>query len=128
MIAPGLPQPKTRDSPTPASSGRGVPRETAGPAHWGDSRVAHVDPRGDLVAGLAREAIAAAAVREEVVEILHRELERARHGGGGAQHARQEQARRRAAGQLGGGSRREPPSPAPGAGPPGSGSCGARAP
>lgn len=50
-------------------------------------RVAHVDPRDDLVAGLARQAVAAAAIREQVVEILHREFERAGHGGGGALHS-----------------------------------------
>lgn len=81
---------RRRPHPQP-SGGRGNPGRglwgVSGPGS-GDSRVAHVDPGGDLVAGLAREAVAAAAVRQQVVEILHRELKRARHGGSRALHAR----------------------------------------
>ena len=88
---PRLPPTRARRRPHPQpSGGRGTPGRgcwgVSGPGS-GDSRVAHVDPGGDLVAGLAREAVAAAAVRQQVVEILHRELERARHGGGQALHA-----------------------------------------
>lgn len=117
---PAPPPPHARDAPTPAFGWAGRPS--------GDSRVAHVDPGGDLVAGLARQAVAAAAVREQVVEILHRELERARHGGGRAQHAGAAACEGRAAGSAGRGlASRDPPRPAPEAGPPGAGKGGARA-
>lgn len=116
---PRTPPPHARDAPTPAFGWAGRPS--------GDSRVAHVDPGGDLVAGLARQAVAAAAVRQQVVEILHRELERARHGGGRALHAGAAACEGRAAGSAGRGlPSRDPPRPAPEAGPPGAGKGGAR--
>lgn len=129
---PGSPHPLPPTPPPQPSGGRGAPgrgwRGVSGP-EGGDSRVAHVDPGGDLVAGLAREAVAAAAIREQVVEILHGELERARHGGGRALHARAASSEGRAAGSAGRGLRsRDPPRPAPEAGPQGAGSGEARAP
>lgn len=128
---PGSPHPLPPTPPPQPSGGRGAPgrgrRGVSGPGR-GDSRVAHVDPGGDLVAGLAREAVAAAAIREQVVEILHGELERARHGGGRALHARAAASEGRAAGSAGRGLRsRDPPRPALEAGPQGAGSGEARA-
>lgn len=56
--------------------------------------ISHVGPAGDLVAGLAREAVAAAVIQGQVIEIPHRELEQARCGGSWALHAGQQPARR----------------------------------
>lgn len=127
---PRLPPPTPADAPTPALWWAGRPGEGLAGLRpgSGDSRVAHVDPGGDLVAGLAWEAVTAAAVREQVVEILHRELHRARHGGGRALRAGAAANEGRAAGSAGRGLRsRDPPRPAPEAGPPGAESGGARA-
>lgn len=128
----GRPRPSSptcaRRSPLPRSRVGGAIRgvlDRAG-AGRGDSRVSHVDSWGDLVAGLAREAVAAAAVREQVVQILHRELERAGHGGGRALCAGAAASEGRTAGSAGPGlPSRDPPRPAPEAGPPGAGSGGA---
>lgn len=109
-------------------SGRGARGAAAEPALPNYSRVAHVDPRDDLVAGLAREAVAAAAVREQVVEILHREVKWAGHGdGGGALHAGAGWSEGRSRVSGAGLPKGEPPSSAPEAGPPGAGSLGRRA-
>lgn len=119
---PRLPTPAPADAPSSDPGWAGRPGAGAG---RGDSRVAHVDPWGDLVAGLAGEAVAAAAVREQVVEILHRELERAGHGGGRALHAGAAASEGRAAGSAGRGlPSRDPPRPAPEAGSPGVRSSG----
>lgn len=121
--SPNLRLPKPPPQIPVGGAPRGVP-DRAG-AGRGDSRVSHVDSWGDLVAGLAREAVAAAAVREQVVQILHRELERAGHGGGRALHAGAAASKGRTAGSAGPGLRsRDPPRPAPEAGPPGAGSGG----
>lgn len=92
----------------------------------GDSRVAHVDPWDDLVAGLAREAVAAASVREQVVEILHGELERAGHGGGGALHAGAGASEGEKPGQRGGAAQPGAAPSRPGGGPTGCGKLRAR--
>lgn len=111
LTMPRLPTPAPADAPSSDPGWAGRPGAGAG---RGDSRVAHVDPWGDLVAGLAGEAVAAAAVREQVVEILHRELERAGHGGGRALHAGAAASEGRAAGSAGRGlPSRDPPRPAP---------------
>lgn len=50
------------------------------PEQQGDSRVAHVDPRVNLVEVSAGPAVGAALVRQQVVQLLERHLE-ARHVG-----------------------------------------------
>lgn len=105
------PPPSTPLDPTPAPEWAGRPGSCSRVGPPGDSRVAHVDPRDDLVAGLAREAVAAAAVREQVVEILHREIERAGHGGGGALHAGAGASQGEKPGQRGGAAQQNLPVP-----------------